>query len=265
MKKYLITPSALLLLLFSNISPARAFDPTPPVIDSCAVSPNFLPDSGGSISATVHITSVNGLTGTVAAFFALQRDGSRQLSGTGGIVMTQQSGDSHSGIWTLTKSVDPNLMPGRYLLTITPLRDTVQNSTQGFYTCTTGFVDYGTAPLPTPSSSTMPVEPQNQQMLLAKKLIANLQGEIVKATKLFGPNSNLSEKSAQLLKLLDNPDPIAIQLDLTALHNQIASALVKLYPAKRYLLCVNNKDHGGILLDFLYPKPSKCPAGWIRG
>ena len=119
---------------------------------------------------------------------------------------------------------------------------------------------------PSSSANTPSVaEIQRQQLGLAKTLIANLQREISKALKLFGPDNSLSLESAQLSQSLGNADPLTLLPNLNQLHNQIASSLVHRYPPKKYLLCVSNSQHAGILLDFIYPKATKCPVGWIRG
>ena len=122
-------------------------------------------------------------------------------------------------------------------------------------------------PIPTVSPLTQPQDQQIQQPQanLNKVAVDNLLFELNKAIKLFGSNSNLTELKNQLSTILNNTDPVEANLGLMALHNRIVSALVKLYHSKKYLLCVNNKQQAGILLDFIYPKVSKCPAGWLKG
>ncbi len=142
-----------LSLLFASATlSASAFDSTPPVIDSCSITPNKLTDAGGQITTSVHITSVNGLLNDPVGPVYLENNTSRQL---GGLVMTLTEGDRKSGTYKQTFTVPANLMPGRYILTIFPLTDVSQNSSSGFYKCPNAYIDYGTSSptLPTPSAS----------------------------------------------------------------------------------------------------------------
>jgi len=98
-----------------------------------------------------------------------------------------------------------------------------------------------------------------------KTVVTNLQAEILKAVKSFGSNKKLSSLSAQLSNLPIDTNPLDAEGALLVIHNQIVSTLVHLYPANKYVLCVNNKNHAGILLDFIYPKKTSCPSGWMIG
>jgi len=160
---------------------AYAFDSTPPTVDSCSVTPSSLPDTGGTITATIHITSLNGVSGLPVAPFYLQGDTTRQL---GGLTLQLQSGDIKSGTWTETVNVPGNLMPGKYVMTIFPLSDTAQNSTKSFYACPNAVVQYGTVntPMPTPSASPISQGAPDylSQIVALQSQVASLTAEVQK-------------------------------------------------------------------------------------
>jgi hypothetical protein len=120
-------------------------------------------------------------------------------------------------------------------------------------------------PAPSPSLSASS-DPALATVRNSEKIVViNLQAEIFKALKSFGSNKKLSSLSAQLSNLPIDTNPLDAEGALLTIHNQIVSTLVHLYPANKYVLCVNNKNHAGILLDFIYPKKTLCPSGWMVG
>lgn len=128
-----IAQVALMVLALQSIgfSSVNAYDPTPPSVVSVMVSPNSLPESGGDVTVTVAISSVNGLVGNPVGGLYLQSDKSHN---EGFVVMTEISGDSHNGTFQTTVHFTSADKPGRYSLTLFPLQDLDKNTTTGFLT-----------------------------------------------------------------------------------------------------------------------------------
>ena len=135
------------LLSVTLVGSANAFDSTPPILSSETFSPSSLTNSGGSVQVTLTITSTNGLSGSPIVQFWLDSASSRSL---GFQLMTLSAGDKYRGTWSANVAIPSNQMPGKYQLTVFPLRDESGNST--FFIGTDKYLNYGTV-LPTVSPS----------------------------------------------------------------------------------------------------------------
>jgi len=147
------------VLLFSGS--AIAFDSTPPVVESCSISPRQVSDvTGGKVRVTINVVSKNGLSSNVLSVLNLKNNPSSTVRQLGGFVMSRESGDEFSGTWVQDIDVKPGLMPGIYELSIFPLTDKVQNGTF-FLGCPGQDVSYGVVaptPTPTPKPSLTPTQ-----------------------------------------------------------------------------------------------------------
>jgi hypothetical protein len=138
---------------------AIAFDPTPPKVESCTISPRLVSDvSGGNVRVTIKVVSKNGLSSNVLSVLNLKNNTSSATRQLGGFIMTRESGDEFSGTWIQDIAVKPGLMPGIYELSIFPLTDKLQNGTF-FLGCPGQEVLYGSPTLiatPTPTPTRTP-------------------------------------------------------------------------------------------------------------
>lgn len=202
MRKILGSVGLICLLSGLLVWPAVGFDSTPPTVESCSVTPNALPDSGGSITTSVKVSSTNGLSSEPVGPLYLDGDSSRQL---GGLVMSLISGDSKSGIYQQTFTVPANLKPGRYYLTIFPLRDVSQNSSN-FYKCPNAYVDYGSFAKPTPTPTPVKSAASSTDELLALReridlLTAQVQELTDFKTKAQQDKVRLTKLEAQIKRI----------------------------------------------------------------
>jgi outer membrane murein-binding lipoprotein Lpp len=205
---------------------AYAFDSTPPKIDSCSVSPNYLPETGGTLTVTVHITSSNGLMGNPVAPLYLEGDTTRQL---GGLTLNLASGDTKSGVWVETINVAPNLMPGQYQVTIFPLTDLSQNSTGTFYLCPGAVVSYGQ-----PSSQS--TNSTNSSGNTSTNGNANSSGN---------SNSSIDTLQSEISQL--NAQLAGLQTKLSQITSQLQNALQRLANANSKIrkICSSKKKVTG--------------------
>jgi len=148
---------ALLLILVFTFIPnigSVSFDATPPNLENCKVTPTVLPESGGELTFTAHINSVNGLDRTPIVR-VMNSNSTRWIADV--VSLKLVSGDSKSGDYEGKALVAGNLAPDRYYVQFDPLWDVVLNRTS-FITCSNAFVDYAgyQAPKPTPIPTPTP-------------------------------------------------------------------------------------------------------------
>jgi hypothetical protein len=141
-------------LTLSCNSSASAFDATPPKLEDCKVTPVVLPESGGELTFSAKITSINGLERTpIVRMF--NKDMTRWIADV--VSMNRIAGDSKSGIYQGKVTVGANLKPDRYYVAFDSLWDLSLNRT-GQIWCSDAFVDYGgyQPPVPTPTAVPTP-------------------------------------------------------------------------------------------------------------
>jgi len=193
-----------------------AFDSTPPTLVSAKVTPNSLPDSGGTVTLSLVVQSNSGLSESPVATFNLGTTG--RFIGFG--QLNRVAGDSKNGTYSSTLVVPSGQMPGRYTLTVFPLRDIAQNGTSFIYPSDV-YIDYGVAgsSSPTPAAPVIAqpsplASPAGSQSQMLQDSLAAANQQVLTLTQ---KNSDLSNKI----------------LDLT---NQLADATAQLAALKTSLI-----------------------------
>jgi len=186
MKKFFL--AALTVGLAFTMTPAFAFDSTPPSLGTVTLSQNSVPETGGTVVVTAQVTSsAYGLE--QAPLFILQQSGySKNFSCTrpSAMRMSLVSGDEKNGLYRCEADILPPLKPGIYKLVFFPLTDKGGNSTNNFEYTNFSVAVGVAAPTPKPTLTSKPTvtQPPSQtsdattDVLTLKSQVSSLQSQL---------------------------------------------------------------------------------------
>jgi hypothetical protein len=158
----LLALSTSFVLLFSLLTisqSASGFDATPPRVESCEINVKSIPATGGEVTVTAQIKSVNDLERTpIIRMFNEGYD--RWIADINYAKLV--TGDLKFGTWTSTFTVLADRKPDRYYVKFDALYDKGGNSDRAPFMCKNAYVDYGgyiplaSTPTPTPFPTPAP-------------------------------------------------------------------------------------------------------------
>jgi hypothetical protein len=146
-KKSLVTFLVLLCISFLSLFSANSVMadnfPITPAVTKCSISPVDLPLSGGQVTVSIHIVSLNGVySGVTAVTDNVNKSGENLFIGP----LARINGTAQDGDWQASFQISNNRTPGNYRLSLYPVKD-VQGINDGYIHCDTQIVNYGVPPL----------------------------------------------------------------------------------------------------------------------